>query len=1706
MPSLRLFDLLHFFTISLRSVAWDDVVFPVFVCVCVCVCVAGYYCYNTVASVSAAAATEGARGMLDRYQHDWERLVLAAASPQRGVVASSSSTWNIVVLCRLLEVVYLGVVRCPSVVERLPPKQWLRNGFIDSVALLAAEGSCAVDRNEALFSVTSSSSNVVVVSPAVIRHWRMRFIEVCVCGDAPPLDKLLRGKALAGTRDDKRGRIPRNSSSATAPLEPFISQETLLEITGRCMARLGTFVGRTDTYTFTAAAKEMMGQPAVLLHHHEHEPPPPSSVGSTFERFFEKDLRMPSLPEAHLQLDILDILLPLFADVDRSRLPSALTETSSVMLRLVDLLFCLRTFPEIGVGPSLVESIQNEGGGSQFARAQRLWTTSGRTLVLKRLRTDDQRLFLLSSLKWLRESFSIGGGGGGGGIGGGVQEAFEEEAGEHTTPPPPGGAATTGVLDMSSFSATSWLAQFRELVDIMQECTELSGGGGVAAAASGAMVQKRMNRDMARMLHRSGISDKNVWQSARLGCIPTCSSENEGSSSENKGSSSGNKGPDFKRCAVVLQRLVECVHDLFLGHWSMSNGIILDGPSLASILLVHNHEEEDEDDLRVTGAAHHESDKDDGSTSTTFDVVLAWEIMQMSILNRFRTHRVGEISALLPVHFLEEHFIETQSPELVQGRSGSEVGRTHITHEHGDDAVVLNRNTSSFLNLVLLLAESKMKELIAQSEQSEHSATEMILSLCCKFYEVALDRTTEILTREELAVAVCVCASSLTGTGRRSSNVNVETPDVQKCDHRLFACYTSRICMVKSVLQPFLRVQAQGGRPFFKSVDCRFLAEGVLLHIFKPLLVKGKLDHQEASCGGSSKAILDVFQAVAPMLSLATTTSLEKEQNDDDFSDDDSDDEGDIFREEVKTSLSVQTIGRKYLQDLGRMRAEQVSAASPVEAAELAYKLEILASCFGKSAVIGEKEIASLFSLCAFVKSLLFEFSTLVSGADTTTGFPTEASTVFEACRTALQSSLIDVKMVAALKKLMNICMVHIPDVLSETEWAMIQAFATSDWCTSKQVMTDALPVSSSSSRADAAVPVFLTNLDYDSLFRSIGLLEELERHRRVQSIPAVGLADVLSFFVHILQAVACDRETTLHPPDRATCALIDRHCCKLMFDKLLHFLPNVLPGISALPGAGENVTFLYELLLSSTSTHVQLAAFYVLRAGLHHHHQMSSSPSSSGVERGLYTHSDGRAETVTVVKTLSDAEGGGYTIYIPSLGRERLTTRDRFRLWVVGEEEQHSETETDAIARKLLPTQLFPMLFKLTQLCAQTSDFDKSSDSVIDLLAHRDNAMLFVWLLFLEHVKQAKKDALSEDSVIPRDALAHFARDHDFGFSVLRDCFRLIEEVSGGGRESDKGSAATQVGIARHITDQSKLFEEGGQSYTQLLPFTTGKDVPCKHSRLTGLASYVFFKTVRSLPALVRAWWNDHCDPAERAVVRDYMQKNLSAFIIRAEIQEIDQGAKDKLWDDSEVTIKGSPISREVTAALTYEDCSLEMVVELPQAFPLADVKVSCTKKVGIPEKRWRLWELQMKKLLWSQDGSVLDVVLLWKANVEKEFEGKEACLICCSILDPKTKALPSMKCRSCGQVLLIPRIPFYTVKTRTFFPTRFLLSASGVSFILPLPMVQHIQKEQVSLNYCSVFTLSSLTYRDFVEYSVGSFLFLLRCPHCQQPWYTGG
>ncbi|RQM13354.1 hypothetical protein KXD40_004153 [Peronospora effusa] len=191
--------------------------------------------------------------------------------------------------------------------------------------------------------------------------------------------------------------------------------------------------------------------------------------------------------------------------------------------------------------------------------------------------------------------------------------------------------------------------------------------------------------------------------------------------------------------------------------------------------------------------------------------------------------------------------------------------------------------------------------------------------------------------------------------------------------------------------------------------------------------------------------------------------------------------------------------------------------------------------------------------------------------------------------------------------------------------------------------------------------------------------------------------------------------------------------------------------------------------------------------------------------------------------------------------------------------------------------------------------------------------------------------------------------------------------------------------------------------------------------TRIFELGTRVFFRTVVRLPAMVRSWWNDDCSRATRSWAAKYFEDYITPSVLASELKLIQNASESSSsagasWDDEEMTVKGSRVSREITTTYVKDECALEMVVRVPSSYPLRCVEVECTKRIGISEDRWRRWVLQIIRVTSSRDGSLLDAVLLWKHNVDKEFEGVEPCPICYSILNPKNMSLPSLACKTCS------------------------------------------------------------------------------------------
>ena len=199
-------------------------------------------------------------------------------------------------------------------------------------------------------------------------------------------------------------------------------------------------------------------------------------------------------------------------------------------------------------------------------------------------------------------------------------------------------------------------------------------------------------------------------------------------------------------------------------------------------------------------------------------------------------------------------------------------------------------------------------------------------------------------------------------------------------------------------------------------------------------------------------------------------------------------------------------------------------------------------------------------------------------------------------------------------------------------------------------------------------------------------------------------------------------------------------------------------------------------------------------------------------------------------------------------------------------------------------------------------------------------------------------------------------------------------------------------------------------------------------------LLAFSLHRSLCLLPILVRRVWSERCSRGESLALERFVgEGGVNEAIVHREMGLVEvakrQGGGRLLTcappcqdppgvgvDDGELLVAASTVSREVTATFVADEVTVELVIRLPPLYPLRNVEVEGRKRLGISEKRWRRWTLQIIQLLSHQDGSVLDAVLLWKRNVDKEFEGVEPCPICYSILHPKSLSMPSLACKTCN------------------------------------------------------------------------------------------
>lgn len=207
----------------------------------------------------------------------------------------------------------------------------------------------------------------------------------------------------------------------------------------------------------------------------------------------------------------------------------------------------------------------------------------------------------------------------------------------------------------------------------------------------------------------------------------------------------------------------------------------------------------------------------------------------------------------------------------------------------------------------------------------------------------------------------------------------------------------------------------------------------------------------------------------------------------------------------------------------------------------------------------------------------------------------------------------------------------------------------------------------------------------------------------------------------------------------------------------------------------------------------------------------------------------------------------------------------------------------------------------------------------------------------------------------------------------------------------------------------------QGAESKETKTFFTESQSLAVDNSdgvewELPHLACSVYYSTVQDLPAMVRLWWNGQ-EKRVSTTAEKFTIKYVSPVLSAQEISSVHSSTQ--MFES--MTVKARSAAREVIATYSVDDIFIELVIQLPQNYPLGSITVESGRRVGVAVQQWRNWMLQLSTYLTHQNGSIMEGLALWKNNVDKRFEGIEDCMICFSVIHGSNYSLPKKGCRTC-------------------------------------------------------------------------------------------
>ncbi|KAF9160818.1 hypothetical protein DFQ26_005148 [Actinomortierella ambigua] len=261
---------------------------------------------------------------------------------------------------------------------------------------------------------------------------------------------------------------------------------------------------------------------------------------------------------------------------------------------------------------------------------------------------------------------------------------------------------------------------------------------------------------------------------------------------------------------------------------------------------------------------------------------------------------------------------------------------------------------------------------------------------------------------------------------------------------------------------------------------------------------------------------------------------------------------------------------------------------------------------------------------------------------------------------------------------------------------------------------------------------------------------------------------------------------------------------------------------------------------------------------------------------------------------------------------------------------------------------------------------------------------------------------------------------------------FHLLGIRPGGDLSSSSSSpspsaASTAAKTGNHGSSRKK--SKAGQEPFDLSRWSVteyhveGLDLASPEIGFPLLAGHLYYACLANVPSLARIWWTE-CKSRQLSIAAEQLtEKSFSSLLVVRELDALNkaqaqaQAAPSSALAEElkDLQIKVSKNTSEVTASFQIDEATMEIVIRLPSNFPLRQIEVEGTQRVGVKEARWRAWMLAVAGVVAAQNGSLIDALTMFRRNVGLHFDGVEDCTICYSIVSLQDRSLPTKTCKTC-------------------------------------------------------------------------------------------